>query len=39
MSLRLQLFMIKGDLKGPAHSKNENLYFLAPAQKNSLRRS
>ena len=21
------------NLKGPAHSKNENLYFLAPAQR------
>ena len=21
-------------LKGPAHSKNENLFFLAPAQRN-----
>ena len=24
---------IKRKLEGPAHSKNENLYFLAPAQK------
>ena len=23
-------------LKGPAHSKNENLYFLAPAQRNRM---